>query len=1068
MRKREESERRRLIAAICDREPIDWGGLRARRPELAALLDSLEALHGIASGSREILAELAREESEAARELAREPASATAAPAGAAPLFQWGKLRVLARLGAGGFGEVFRAFDPALEREVALKLRRPQPSFEPEEFLAEARRLARVRHPNVLAIHGADFHDGRLGMWTDVVEGRTLEQWIAADGPLGPREAARVGIDLCGALAAVHGAGLLHRDLKTTNVMREAAGRIVLMDFGAVIERGGAGRNLGTPASMAPEQLLGGRLSAATDLYGLGALLYRLVTRADPIESGSLAELRARHRRGALVLLRDRRADLPAGFCDIVEKALAARASERYASAGAMEHALAAWLGAESKAGAAPRTAPAAPDTPRPAVRLPAPLTTFVGRERESAGCMAALEQGRLVTLTGPGGCGKTRLAIRVAERLGEIGPFEIRFVDLVTVEEPARLPWAVAAALEVREERGRDLVETIAGQLAARETLIVVDNCEHLRGECARLVERLLRSCVRLRVLATSRERLGVPGERAYPVPPLSLPDAEQLERPEIAAHSEAVRLFLERAAAAAPDFQPAARDVAMAARIVTSLDGLPLAIELAAARVRVMSLGEIHDRLADRFKLLGGDREAIPARHSTLRATMQWSYDLLEERERRMLRALAVFAGGWTLEAARTVTEDGLDEIEALDRLTRLVDKSLVVVERPEGEATRYSLLETVRRFALEALADAGEQPAARERHRDHFLALAESAELAGPRLGAWLARLEADHENLLAALDACDVLADGAQQGLRLAGALVAFWHRRGHLSIGEDAVARALTHAGAELPTPARAFALHGAVRLAFEVRGARLVPRDAARLDECLELYRSFGDRRGVAAALNLKGFTLLEAGDHAAAARAFEEGLSAARETGGTWQISALLNNLGELARARGDAAGARARYVEALAVTREVGDPVRIAVLLANVVVLDVQRGALDLARSGLAESLGKLAGMEAPVAACTAIHAAAAVAGVAGEHERAARWFGAADARWQAIGKRPERLDAEAFAPIVARVRETLGSSAFEAALGSAASLSLEALVQETKEWAEAGRDAGPAHSA
>src|SRR5215210_5399636 len=373
-----------------------------------------------------------------------------------------------------------------------------------------------------------------------------------------------------------------------------------------------------------------------------------------------------------------------------------------------------------------------APRTPeRPPNNLPLELSSFVGREKELAEVKRLLESTRLLTLTGSGGCGKTRLALAVARELAEGFEDGVWVVELAPLADPTLVPQAVASTLGVREQPGRSLTETLSDYLGSKKVLLVLDNCEHLVEACAELAEALLRSSPELRVLATSREALGITGEVAWLVPSLSLPDLRRLPDIESLPQYEAARLFVERAAAVKPSFTLTEQNAVAVAQVCYRLDGIPLAIELAAARAKVLSVEQIADRLEDSFGLLSaGGRTAMP-RHRTLHATMDWSHELLPEEEQILFRRLSVFAGGFTLDAAEAVCAgEELERDEVLESLSHLVDKSLVIMREVGGEG-RYRLLETVRQYAREKLSESGEAGQASERHAGYYLALAEEAE-------------------------------------------------------------------------------------------------------------------------------------------------------------------------------------------------------------------------------------------------------------------------------------------------------------------------------------------------
>src|SRR5579884_1260938 len=485
---------------------------------------------------------------------------------------------------------------------------------------------------------------------------------------------------------------------------------------------------------------------------------------------------------------------------------------------------------------------------------LPVQLTSFIGREKEMEEIKRLLSTAHLLTLTGSGGCGKTRLALQVAADRVEEYADGVWLVELAAIADLGLVPQTVAVALGVSEEPNRPLGETLANYLRPKSLLLVLDNCEHLLTACAQLADTLLRTCPKVRILASSREGLGLLGEALYHVPSLSLPDEKRLPTLEQLSQYEAVRLFVERAVLSRPDFAVTAQNAASVVQICSRLDGIPLAIELAAARARALAVEQLAQRLDDRFRLLtGGSRTALP-RQQTLRATIDWSYDLLSQAERTLLRRLSVFLGGWTLEAAEAVCADashappraaamGAGEhaaapLEAgsrenaggpvaaeavLDLLSRLVDKSLVLVEESAEAEARYRLLETVRQYSRDRLMESEEARDLRCRHRDWFLTLAEGAErrLRGPDQVAWLNRLAQEHDNLRMALEWCRAEEDaGAEAGLRLAGALWRFWRVRGYLSEGRERLEAALAQASASERTAQRAKALYGLAALAW--------------------------------------------------------------------------------------------------------------------------------------------------------------------------------------------------------------------------------------------------------
>ena len=580
---------------------------------------------------------------------------------------------------------------------------------------------------------------------------------------------------------------------------------------------------------------------------------------------------------------------------------------------------------------------------------LPVQLTTFVGREREIEYVKDALAQTRLLTLTGAGGSGKTRLAIQVAAELIEQFEKGVWLVELAPLADPALVVQAVATTFQVREAAGRSLLDLLVDYLRAKPLLLVLDNCEHLVAACAHLAGALLRVCPDLKVLATSREALGVAGETTHRVPPLSRPDPRRIESLEQLRQFEAVQLFVERGTASRPQFALTEANARAVVEICHRLDGIPLAIELAAVRVKVLTVDQIATRLGDRFRLLTGGSRTGLLHHQTLRATIDWSHDLLPEEERTLLRRLSAFAGGFTLEAAEAVCGgDGVDEYAVLDLLTNLVDKSLVVAEGLNGDM-RYLFLETIRQYGWEKLEASGETAAVRGRHFDWYLALAEQAEpeLHGPEQRHWLDRLETEHDNLRAALGWAASGAGHAESRFRLAGALHRFWSMHGHLTEGRAWLDDAIAEDGAA--SPARAKAIYGAGVLAY-AQGD--YARAETLFERSLSESRARDDTTAAARALNHLALVHRTRGDYARAARLLEESQALSRAAGQKWLLAQALHSLALVVRGLEDYDRATALLEESVPLWQETGDKSGLAKSFASLGVVARLRG--DFARAG------------------------------------------------------------------------------------------------------------------
>ena len=868
-----------------------------------------------------------------------------------------GTYEIAGPLGAGGMGEVYRARDSRLERDVAIKALPVAVAADSDRlarFRREAKVVAQLNHPHIAQIHQLLEHEGGTYLVLEYVPGRTLAEAIRSRAGLETEETLRLGAQIARALEAAHVRGVVHRDLKPGNVMVTPDGTAKVLDFGLAVQASGKGPDSGTrtgtpsggvhgtPGYMAPEQIRGEDVDARADIWAFGCLLYECLAGVPAIRGRTHAELLAATLHGDPELGRLPES-LPQPVRSLLRRCLTRDLGSRQQSMGEVRIALQETLGVE----------PVTPDTPEKTAthpnNLPRDASHFIGREVELENLAAILDQNVLLTLTGAGGSGKTRLSTELGWRL--LGRFDggVWLAELAPISDPVLVSTAVAGAFGVTEDPKQPLAVMIAHRLHGRKALLVLDNCEHLLESASDLVQALLRSVPSLRIVATSREALGVAGERSYRVPSLSLPpeiSSAGRDTPKPGSKptpsvphratptgatpsgpatpatprpvnitpllaSESVALFVDRARGVKPAFELNESNAEAVSRICRKLDGIPLAIELAAVRVKVLSPDQILSKLDDRFRLLTSGGRGVMERQRTLRAAVDWSYKLLTASERRMFRALSVFAGGWTLESAIAVCGPGggeagadLDEFEVLDLLTHLADKSLVQVD-DGGAEPRYRFLETVRQYASEELDREGETEDTRDRHLDHYHQLMLEATgrdgmyfIPGPE---WFERFERDIENLLEAMSwartAPAASTNGLSRvgrGLRIGARLQIFWESMSLFLAVRVTLEGLLERADGEPPE----WVNHAIYVLGMMSVGLGDYEVASAHLERTLEMSRAMGSKDSLRRSVNAVGTLLARKGDFEGARPYIEEGLALARDIGEPVRIAGSLQNL--------------------------------------------------------------------------------------------------------------------------------------------------------------------------
>jgi predicted ATPase len=857
-----------------------------------------------------------------------------------------GPYEIIELLGAGGMGEVYRGRDARLNRGVAIKILPSAFSTDRERlhrFEQEARSASALNHPNIITVHELGQHGSTHYIAMELVEGKTLRD-LLIPGLLSMRKVIEIAAQVADGLTKAHEAGISHRDLKPENLMVSHDGFVKILDFGlaklaspraeeesnnCTTGQTPAGLVLGTVGYMSPEQASGQRLDFRSDQFSFGLVLYEMVTGKRAFRRSTAAETLVAILREQPEPIGMQNRDAPAPLCWAIERCMAKEPDKRYATTRDLARELAAIRDRFSEK-------PVQQVEARPA-NLPTQRTGFVGREKEVAAAKELLlrQDVRLLTITGPGGIGKTRLAVEVASGLVESFPGGTHFVPLSSLSDPGLIASAIVQALGIRESGSQSqspleiLKENLQNSLHA-PMLLLMDNFEHLVQAATTLAE-LLAMSPHLKIMVTSRAALHIYGEHEFPVPPLAMPDSLAMPTVEALAQCPAVVLFVQRAVAVKPDFELNRENAAAVLEICTRLDGLPLAIELASARVKVLSPSSMVTRLASRLQLLTGGARDRPQRQQTLRGAIDWSYDLLSAAEQKLFRRLSAFVGGCTLEGAEAVCDTKGDlDLDLLDAMSSLVDKSLAQqVEQAHGES-RFMMLETIREYALEKLEASGEKTLTKRAHAAYCMVMAEedATEQSDAEEEGWLERFGSEYDNLRAALEWLTET-ENAEWGLRLGTALFRFWEFREYLAEGRDRLGRLLNMAGAAAPTKLRMRALFAAGVLAGEQ--GDYASADAL-MNESQDIAHELGDKMGVAVSLNALAVNARDRDDVAVACSLFEQSLVLWRELGDQKAVARALSNLANIVSLQSDYPRARALYGECLSIFQELGDRTGVA----------------------------------------------------------------------------------------------------------------------------------------
>ncbi len=894
---------------------------------------------------------------------------------------QLGNYRLTRLLGRGGFAEVYLGEHVYLKNHAALKILSVVLNDEHVEgFVKEAQALAHLAHPHIVRVLDFAVEDGTPFLVMEYAPNGTLRQRHPGDSRLSPKVVVSYIQQVASALQYAHEQRLIHRDVKPENMLLGPHEEVLLSDFGLVMlapqtqalltgstEEMGQ-QPVGTTPYLAPEQLRG-KPQTASDQYALGIVAYEWLCGKRPF-SGTAFEVAMQHLSASPPSLCEQAPDLSPALEKVILRALAKEPQKRFASVQDFASALE-WACQAAPYHLASSTTDGKEQEPstgnqllldfqksEPLWKVPATFTPLIGREQDVVAVCTLLRhpEVRLLTLLGTGGIGKTRVSLQVAVEMRETLADGVCCVLLASVTDPELVIPTIAQELGIQETGKQPIFEQVKLALREKRCLLILDNFEQVVA-AAPQVEELLAACPHVKIMVTSRAVLHLQAEHEFPLAPLALPDLRQLPESEVISNYAAVKLFKQRAQAVLPNFQITQANAQAIAEICVRLDGLPLAIELAAARSKLLPPHALLGRLAQGLQVLSGGARTLPERQQTLSNTLKWSYDLLEAEEQRLFRRLAVFAGGWTLEAAEAVCQSaGEQTIDVLDSLASLIDKSLVRRTEQEGEEPRFMMLQTIHEYGLECLKESGEAGTIQYARAAYYLLLAEKAEpeLYGAQQAVWLERLDKEYENLRAALQWL-VEREEKETALRLAAALMRLCYVRGYLSEGRQWLDRAWSQKG-EAAASVRIKVLVGMAWLAF-------YQNDFGRLmllgEQARELLAELTEKRDIAKALKIQGFVAGVKGDYATARALYEEGLTISRQLGDKQGIAESYSIAAHEAFGRSDYAGAGTLCEECVKLYRGLGDKWRMGEMLFFLADTNFYQGNYTTVRSLIQESL-------------------------------------------------------------------------------------------------------------
>jgi len=982
---------------------------------------------------------------------------------------------IIELLGSGGMGEVYLAEDARLKRKVALKIL-------PAEVLGDETRLLRFRreatavsalnHPNILTIYEFGEHDGLQFFATEFVDGQTLRRRLS-DGPIAVNEAVDIASQVAGALEVSHRSGIIHRDIKPENIMIRSDGIVKVLDFGlarqsASVIGGEAestilqgfslpGTIMGTVTYMSPEQVRGMPVDEKTDIFALGGVLYEMLTGRSPFDGDSTADVIAK-----IIQIDPERPssineDVPAELDDIVSRSLSKRPEDRFETPAQ----LIATLRQLSERGDALSVRHngqyADISTPKDGMTTSLPdLSPLVGRRDELAKLsdLLLVKKHRLVTLTGIGGTGKTRLAMELCRKVADHFANGFAFVRLGEVNDVPMVPSVIAQQLGIQEIVGRAIKDTLLEALAKRNMLLVLDNFEQIMS-AAPFVGEIIAATENISIVITSRQRLNLQAEVEFDVPPLPVPDDALAVTSDSLEHFDSVKLFVGRARHKNPSFTLTDDNAPQVAKIVSMLDGLPLAIELAAAKVRLFSVDVIVEKLEQRLSFLTGGAIDLPARQRTLRAAVEWSYDLLNDHEKQLFRRLSVFGCRFTAQAAESVvvTDHSDDGAEFLDTFASLADKSLLYRRYRQGGEVTYSLLEIVREYAAARLESDDDAEITRRRHAEYYLDFLERAEplMISKDTATWVNAIDSEHDNIRVALDWS--LRSEPVVAARLAAAMKQFWLIRGHYLEALNWSERILD-TKAEIPAE-------------IELKLLSLcgnIQQFQGHLDEALEYYerslksaRATGNEKFISQALRGVGALSYLRNDLAAAREFINEAIELSKWSGDDFGLAAGMARLGDISSVEGDLDSARSLTSDALTIFRRIGYLEGVSAKLYNLGAIEFLAGQHDIAQRHFEEAYTTLVELGEKINTRLIFDGFAALACEHGKYSIAARLAGVADSLSATIGYAIEPAEQRFRSSYRDKLRAAMNSGEFETEYEAGMKLSLN----EARELVAASND-------